>query len=147
MARRARCNRVQSAVTQQVNVIEGRKVNTHAALLMVASGQLRFLGSNYDGRVVMNHIYFTAVPKGAGLAAEMAMGDGRGRVYIVEPTGAFEDDPNVTDKKFPGNPTRSYRSREPLRIVGELETWELFDADYIRQLKERVRVGMGEIIN
>jgi rifampin ADP-ribosylating transferase len=103
--------------------------------------------SNYDERVVMNHIYFTAVPKGAGLAAEMAMGDGRGRVYIIEATGAFEDDPNVTDKKFPGNPTRSYRSREPLRIVGELETWELFDAEYIRQLKERVRVGMGEIIN
>ena len=103
--------------------------------------------SNYDERVVMNHTYFTAWPKGAGLAAEMAKGDGRGRVYIVEPTGAFEDDPNVTDKKFPGNPTRSYRSREPLRIVGELETWELFDAEYIRQLKERVRVGMGEIIN
>ncbi|QRY30917.1 NAD(+)--rifampin ADP-ribosyltransferase [Variovorax sp. PDNC026] len=103
--------------------------------------------SNYDERVVMNHIYFTAWPKGAGLAAKMAKGEGRGRVYIVEPTGAFEDDPNVTDKKFPGNPTRSYRSREPLRIVGELETWELFDAEYIRQLKERVRVGMGEILN
>ena len=103
--------------------------------------------SNYDGRVVMNHIYFTALPKGAGLAAEMARGDGRGRVYIVEPTGAYEHDPNVTDKKFPGNPTRSYRSRQPLRIIGELDTWESFDAEYIRQLKERVRVGMGEIIN
>lgn len=103
--------------------------------------------SNYDGRVVMNHVYFTALPKGAGLAAEMARGDGCGRVYIVEPTGACEDDPNVTDKKFPGNPTRSYRSREPLRIVGELDTWEPFDPDYIRQLRERVRVGMGEIIN
>ena len=103
--------------------------------------------SNYDGRVVMNHIYFTALPKGAGLAAEMAKGDGRGRVYIVEPTGAFENDPNVTDKKFPGNPTRSYRSREPLRIVGELATWELFDAEYVRQLRERVRVRMGEINN
>ena len=103
--------------------------------------------SNYDGRVVMNHIYVTAWPKGAGLAAEMAQGDGRGRVYIVEPTGACEDDPNVTDKKFPGNPTRSYRSREPLRIVGELDTWEPFDPEYIRQLRERVRIGMGEIIN
>lgn len=103
--------------------------------------------SNYDDRVVMNHIYFTAWPKGAGLAAEMAKADGRGRVYIVEPTGTFEDDPNVTDKKFPGNPTRSYRSREPLRIVGELQTWELFDAQYILQLRERVRAGMGEIIN
>lgn len=103
--------------------------------------------SNYDGRVVMNHIYFTAWPKGAGLAAEMAKGEGRGRVYIVEPTGEYEDDPNVSDKKFPGNPTRSYRSREPLRIVGELDAWEPFDEDYIRQLKERVRLGMGEIIN
>ncbi|MFH0129413.1 NAD(+)--rifampin ADP-ribosyltransferase [Variovorax sp. VaC1] len=103
--------------------------------------------SNYDDRVVMNHIYFTAWPKGAGLAAEMAKGDGRGRVYIVEPTGDYEDDPNVTDKKFPGNPTRSYRSRQALRIVGELEIWELFDAEYIRQLRERVRVGTGEIIN
>src|SRR5690349_25061144 len=103
--------------------------------------------SNYDGEVVMNHIYFTALPKGAGLAAEMAKGDGRCRVYIVEPTGAFENDPNVTDKKFPGNPTRSYRSREPLRIVGELGTWELFEAEFIRQLRERVNAGMGEIIN
>jgi len=61
----------------------------------------------------MNHIYFTALPDGAGLAAEFAAGEGAPRVYAVEPTGAFEDDPNVTDKKFPGNPTRSYRSREP----------------------------------
>src|SRR5690349_352976 len=63
--------------------------------------------SNYDDSVVMNHIYFTALPKGAGLAAEMAKGAGQPRVYIVEPTGTFEDDPNVTNKKFPGNPMRS----------------------------------------
>ena len=72
---------------------------------------------------------------------------GRGRVHIVKPTGAFEDDPNVTDKNFPGNPTRSYCSREPLRVVGELETWEHFDAEYFRQLGDCVRLGMGEIIN
>lgn len=103
--------------------------------------------SNYDERVVMNHIYFTALPKGAGLAAEMAKGDGTPRVYLVEPTGIFEDDPNVTNKKFPGNPTRSYRSAHPLRVVGELESWELFDPQFIQQLKRRVETGTGEIIN
>lgn len=103
--------------------------------------------SNYDNSVVMNHIYFTALPKGAGLAAEMAKGHGKPRVYIVEPTGDFENDPNVTDKKFPGNPTRSYRSKLPLRIIGELESWEPFDSEFIQQLKSRVETGKGEIIN
>ena len=66
--------------------------------------------SNYESELTMNHIYFTAMVNGAGLAAALAKGDGRERVYIVEPTGSFENDPNVTDKKFPGNPTRSYRT-------------------------------------
>jgi Rifampin ADP-ribosyl transferase len=71
----------------------------------------------------MNHVYFTAVRDGAGLAAELAAGDGDPHVYKVEPTGAFEDDPNVTDKKFPGNPTRSYRSDAPLIVIGEVTNW------------------------
>ena len=103
--------------------------------------------SNYRGSVVMNHIYFTALSKGAGLAAEIAKGDGRPRVYVVEPTGEFENDPNVTDKKFPGNPTRSYRSKLPLKIIGELEHWEPYDPEFVQQLKSRVLTGMGEIIN
>ena len=103
--------------------------------------------SNYDESVVMNHIYFTAIAKGAGLAAEIAKGSGRPRVYIVEPMGEFENDPNVTDKKFPGNPTRSYRSRLPLKVVGELESWELYDPEFIQQLRARVENGMGKIIN
>jgi hypothetical protein len=103
--------------------------------------------SNYDDSVVMNHIYFTALSKGAGLAAEMSKGEGAPRVYIVEPTGEFENDPNVTDKKFPGNPTRSYRSGFPLKIIGELESWEPYDQEFIRQLKMRVQTGMGEILN
>lgn len=103
--------------------------------------------SNYRNRVVMNHIYFTTVPKGAGLAAEIAKGDGRPRVYVVVPTGPFEDDPNVTNKKFPGNPTRSYRSEQPLEIVGELDSWESHDPEFIRQLREFVESGAGEIIN
>jgi hypothetical protein len=103
--------------------------------------------SNYDDSVVMNHIYFTALSKGAGLAAEMSKGEGAPRVYIVEPTGEFENDPNVTDKKFPGNPTRSYRSASPLKIIGELESWEPYDPEFIQQLKMRVQTGMGEILN
>lgn len=79
--------------------------------------------SNYRPEIVMNHIYFTAVADGAGLAAELAPGDREPRVYEVEVTGEFEDDPNVTDKKFPGNPTRSYRSSAPLRVIREAHGW------------------------
>ena len=104
-------------------------------------------GSNYRDGVVMNHVYFTTIPKGAGLAAEMAKGEGRPRVYVVVPTGPFEDDPNVTDKKFPGNPTRSYRSGHPLEIVGELDGWERHDPEFVEQLRRFVASGAGEIIN
>lgn len=103
--------------------------------------------SNYRPSVVMNHIYFTSIAKGAGLAAEIAKGNGRPRVYIVEPLGDFENDPNVTDKKFPGNPTRSYRSSHPLRIVGELDAWDAYDSEFIEALRVRVEAGIGEIIN
>jgi rifampin ADP-ribosylating transferase len=71
----------------------------------------------------MNYVYFSATLDAAVWGAELAVGEGRGRIYIVEPTGQFEDDPNVTDKRFPGNPTQSFRSREPLRVVGELVDW------------------------
>lgn len=79
--------------------------------------------SNYRPEILMNHVYFTALRDGAGLAAELAAGDGEPRVYAVESTREFENDPNVTDKKFPGNPTRSYRSTKPLRVVGEATDW------------------------
>ncbi len=120
----------------------GTKADLRAGDLLIA-GYI----SNYDDTVVMNHIYFTALPKGAGLAAEMAKGNGKPRVYIIEPTGEFENDPNVTDKKFPGNPTRSYRSKFPLKVIGELESWELYDSEFIQKLRIRVENGMGEIIN
>ena len=107
--------------------------------------------SNYRSEVVMNHIYFTALPDGAGLAAELAAGEGAPRVYAVEPTGAFEDDPNVTDKKFPGNPTRSYRSREPLRVVGEVLDWTRLTPEALQAWRDRLAVLLaderGEIIN
>jgi len=95
----------------------------------------------------MNHIYFTSLPKGAGLAAKMAQGNGRPRVYVVEPLGEFENDPNVTDKKFPGNPTRSYRSSEPLRIVGEVTEWRRLTPEELQDWRERIANLKGEILN
>ncbi|MEO3940058.1 NAD(+)--rifampin ADP-ribosyltransferase [Paenarthrobacter nicotinovorans] len=107
--------------------------------------------SNYRPEVVMNHIYFTALRDGAGLAAELAAGDGEPRVYAVEPTGDFENDPNVTDKKFPGNPTRSYRSSAPLRVIGEVTGWTRLTPGELQAWKERLAAlqadERGEIIN
>lgn len=107
--------------------------------------------SNYRPEVVMNHIYFTALPGGAGLAAELAAGDGAPRVYLVEPTGAFENDPNVTDKKFPGNPTRSYRSSSSLRVLGEVADWTRLTPEELQGWKDRLAAiradERGEIIN
>jgi hypothetical protein len=79
-------------------------------------------GSNFVERALA-HVYFSATLEAATWGAELAKGEGRGHIYIVEPTGAFEDDPNLTDKKFPGNITASYRSVEPLRVTGEVEHW------------------------
>jgi rifampin ADP-ribosylating transferase len=104
--------------------------------------------SNYNSNLVMNHIYFTALINGAGLAAALAKGDGRReRVYIVEPTGSFENDPNVTDKRFPGNPTRSYRSKAPLKIVGEVTDWVKQTPEQLQKWREKLANSKGEIIN
>jgi rifampin ADP-ribosylating transferase len=80
-------------------------------------------GSNFEDGRVSNHIYLTGTLDAAVWGAELALGDGPSRIYVVEPLGPLEDDPNVTDKKFPGNPTVSYRSREPIRVVDELTGW------------------------
>lgn len=103
--------------------------------------------SNYKEKLTMNHIYFTALVNGAGLAAALAKGDGRERVYIVEPTGSYENDPNVTDKKFPGNPTRSYRSSAPLKIVGEATDWARITPEELQKWREKLANNKGQIIN
>lgn len=107
--------------------------------------------SNYRPEVVMNHVYFTALVDGAGLAAELAAGSGAPRVYVVEPTGPFTDDPNVTDRKFPGNPTRSYRSTDPVRVVGEVTDWTRLTPEALQEWRDRLAVlateERGEIIN
>jgi len=104
-------------------------------------------GSNYKSELTMNHIYFTALANGAGLAAALAKGEGRERVYIVEPTGSFENDPNVTDKKFPGNPTRSYRTQAPLKIIGEVTDWVRQTPEQLQQWREKLANVKGDIIN
>lgn len=97
----------------------------HGTKAELAIGDLLVPGreSNFEAGRVMNYVYFTATLDAATWGAELALGEGRGHLYLVEPTGEFEDDPNVTDKKFPGNPTQSFRSTAPLRIVGELVDW------------------------
>src|SRR6185436_7134349 len=103
--------------------------------------------SNYKDDLIMNHIYFTALASGAGLAAALAKGDGPERVYVVEPAGSFENDPNVTDKKFPGNPTRSYRSLAPLKIVGEATDWVRQTPEQIQHWRDKLANSKGDIIN
>ncbi|MGZ8178196.1 NAD(+)--rifampin ADP-ribosyltransferase [Williamsia sp. SKLECPSW1] len=109
--------------------------------------------SNYRPEIVMNHVYFTALRDGAGLAAELAAMDVEGaspHVYEVVPTGPFENDPNVTDKKFPGNPTRSFRSSAPLRVVREIDEWTRLGDAELQMWRERlgvIRDRRGEIIN
>lgn len=82
------------------------------------------------------YVYFAGTLDAAIWGAELALGVGRGRIYVVEPTGSFEDDPNLTDKKFPGNPTKSYRSPDPLRVVGEVRSWPGHSPETLAAMKE-----------
>lgn len=120
----------------------GTKADLSVGDLLTAGGS-----SNYKAELKMNHIYFTALVNGAGLAAALAKGDNCERVYIVEPTGRFENDPNVTDKKFPGNPTRSYRSEAPLKIIGEVTDWVRLKPEELQKWREKLARNKGEIIN
>ena len=129
----------------------------HGTIADLSAGEFLTAGhrSNYRPEIVMNHIYFTALVDGAGLAAEIAAelaeGEALPRVYEVEPTGEFENDPNVTDKKFPGNPTRSYRSTAPLRILREITEWTRLTPEQLQTWRERLSALLsseaGEIIN
>jgi rifampin ADP-ribosylating transferase len=95
-------------------------------------------GSNYGEGRRANYVYLTATLDAATWGAELATGDGPGRIYRVEPTGSLENDPNLTDKRFPGNPTRSYRTREPLRVVGEVEDWQGHPPDVLQQMRDHL---------
>jgi hypothetical protein len=107
-------------------------------------------GSNFADRA-LSHIYFSATLEAATWGAELAKGAGRGRIYTVEPTGPFEDDPNLTDKKFAGNITGSYRSRDPLRVTGEVEDWVGHSPEQLQAMRDglaRLNAdGAAEIID
>lgn len=94
--------------------------------------------SNYGQRKQAKYVYFTATLDAATWGAELAVGEGEGRIYIVEPTGPLEDDPNLTDKKFPGNPTKSYRTQAPLRVIGEVKDWKGHDPQQLKTMRDHL---------
>ena len=94
--------------------------------------------SNYGKRNQANFIYLTATLDAAIWGAELAVGARRGRIYIVEPTGSIDDDPNLTNKRFPGNPTRSYRSRDPFRVMGEVTDWQGHSPDQLKEMRDHL---------
>lgn len=94
--------------------------------------------SNYGGRRTASFIYFTATMDAATWGAELAVGEGPGRIYRVEPTGPFENDPNLTDQRFPGNPTRSYRTREPLRVLAEVADWQPHSPEALQHMRDHL---------
>ena len=118
--------------------VEGPFFHGTKAALRVGDELVPGHGSNFQQGRVSNNIYFSALMEpavwGAELATALAGSEDRGRVYVVEPLGPFEDDPNVTDKRFPGNPTRSYRSRHALRVVGEVVDWQGHEPDVLQAM-------------
>jgi len=94
--------------------------------------------SNYDKLKKALYVYLTATIEAAIWGAELALGSGPQRIYIVEPTGNIEDDPNLTDKKYPGNPTKSYRTRDPLRIIAEVKDWQGHSAEQLKEMRDNI---------
>lgn len=115
----------------------------HGTKADLAPGDLLVPGypSNYEEGRVSRNVYFSETLDAAVWGAEFAAGDGEGRIYVVEPTGLVEDDPNVTDKKLPGNPTRSYRTSDPVRIVSELKGWVGHSPEQIKAMQD----GLAEL--
>ena len=103
--------------------------------------------SNFTDVKPLTWVYFAATLDAAIWGAELAAGSGRGRIYVVEPTGPIVDDPNLTDRKFPGNPTLSYRSRDPLRVLAEVTKWEGHSTERLQQMKENVARARAEGTN
>jgi len=126
-------------------------VYLHGTKADLAVGEMLVPGreSNFEDGRIMNYVYFTATLDAAVWGAELAAGEARERIYIVEPTGEFENDPNLTDKRFPGNPTQSFRSRDPLRVVGELVDWVGHSPEKLQAMRDGLdalkRQGSAEI--
>ena len=112
----------------------------HGTKATLAPGDLIAAGytSNFGKRRIARYVYLTAMLEAATWGAELAVGEGRGHIYIVEPTGPFEDDPNLTNQRFLGNPTRSYRTRDPLRVVAEVKGWLGHTPEQLPTMRERL---------
>lgn len=112
----------------------------HGTRAELLPGDLLQIGrhSNYGSRKAANFLYLTATLDAATWGAELAIGDGPGRIYQVEPTGPIEDDPNLTDQRFPGNPTRSYRTRQPLRVISEVPDWTGHPPELLQAMRDHL---------
>ena len=124
---------MKDAVSTSPTYYHGTKVNLNLGD-MIGPGFI----SNYGSRRKSLFVYLSATLEAATWGAELAVGEGRGRIYIVEPTGPIEDDPNLTDKKFPGNPTKSYRTKHPLRITGEVTDWKGHSEEQLKMMKDHL---------
>lgn len=112
----------------------------HGTKALLKQGDLIQPGfnSNYGTNKKASFVYLSATLDAAIWGAELALGEGRGRIYVVEPTGSIEDDPNLTDKKFPGNPTKSYRTKAPLKVIGEVTDWQGHSQDQLKAMKDHL---------
>ena len=124
----------------------------HGTRADLQHGDLIVVGhtSNFGEGAPLSWVYCTATLDAAIWGAELAGGDGPEKIYLVEPAGPIVDDPNLTDKKFPGNPTLSYRSRDPLRVVGEVTKWQGHPPEQLQQMKNglaRIKTEGGTIID
>lgn len=119
--------------TSAVQYYHGTKVDLKPGDMIAAGYQ-----SNYGSRKKAKYVYLSATLDAAVWGAELALGDGPGRIYIVSPSGPIEDDPNLTDKKFPGNPTKSYRTMHPLRVMGEVSEWQGHATEQLQAMKEHL---------
>ena len=115
----------------------------HGTKAELAPGDLLTPGVGANFGQELSHVYFTRTLDAAAWGAELAIGSGPGHIYVVEPTGDYEDDPNLTDKRFPGNPTRSFRSLDPVRVVRKLEAWEGHSAAQIQGMRD----GLAALTN
>lgn len=120
------------------NVVPHRYYHGTKAALKIGDWIEPGFSSNYGTRKRAAFVYLTATLDAATWGAELALGDGPGRIYIVEPTGPIEDDPNLTNKRFPGNPTKSYRTRDPLRVTGEVTAWQGHSAETLKAMRDHL---------
>ena len=119
--------------SKSLTYYHGTKANLNLGDLIEAG-----FNSNYGTNKKAVYVYLTETLDAATWGAELAVGDGPGRIYIVVPTGHIEDDPNLTDKKLPGNPTKSYRSQHPLRVIGEVAKWQGHSEEQIKAMKDHL---------